>query len=77
MNDSSVITIITYLWVFFHYSYKTGQIIVVKLEKGKQDVLKILKGHNDEVQSLVWSPVPVSELPGGVFKNESLTTVHI
>ena len=43
------------------------------LQKEKQEVVKILKGHNDEVQSLVWSPVPVSELPGGVFKKHILT----
>ena len=43
------------------------------LQKEKQEVVKILKGHNDEVQSLVWSPVSVSELPGGVFKKDILT----
>ena len=36
------------------------------LQKEKQQILKILKGHNDEIHSLVWSPVPANELPGGV-----------
>jgi hypothetical protein len=35
------------------------------LKKEKHEIVNVLKGHNDEVHSLVWSPVPASDLPEG------------
>ena len=59
------IYIYIYSLYYFHFRYKTGQIIVLLLQKEKQEIVNVLKGHNDEVHCLAWSPVPASELPGG------------
>ena len=53
----------SYYTTFF--SYKTGQILVLLLKDEKYDIVTLLKGHNDEIHSLVWSPVRASQLPRG------------
>ncbi|XP_028403768.1 gem-associated protein 5-like [Dendronephthya gigantea] len=47
--------------------YKNGQIVVLLVRKDKMEVVNLLKGHNDEVHCLVWSPVPAGELPPQIF----------
>lgn len=60
-----LIYFIAVAYKYFCFSYKSGQLIVLILRDDKQETLNVLKGHSDEVHSLVWSPVPASELPDG------------
>ena len=46
------------LFIFhpFDWRYKDGKILVINALSKKDQVIHSLKGHNDEVQSLVWAP---------------------
>ena len=47
--------------VVIFFRYRSGNILIVSLHK-KIQILQKLKGHDDEVQGLCWSPLPGDHL---------------
>ena len=50
----------------FAYSYKNGQVLVVDIgRKGNSVIIQKLRGHDDEIHSVVWCPQPGGNLQQG------------